>query len=450
MMVEQQLKDYLQKGLKMSEMAKDSNIDRKKIKRLLEKFNLLEEYYTIHPLPKKIAKEDLEKLLFEKHTVLQISEVLGCRESVIKYNIKKYSLQSLLPTKPNLSVKQKSKLGEVVNIQALCRHHGETEFQWYYDTYRCKKCRNQLFKEQAYKRQHLRKAEIEAYKPRICSKCGFKEIKFAIEYHHVNPDEKSFDISQLGAAYSWVKVKEELDKCIPLCANCHREEHNPPVNVCGHKWACKLHMSYYDSGCKGCAKQRRNWYNRRCKQSLVRAMGNSCSLCKKQVSLAAYDFHHLFPENKEYAVGNLITTLKYNLIAYELSKCVLLCANCHVGVESGEYRLEKPVSFSEDSIREALQSDCCTKSPQTINQCPCGKTITRKAVLCRDCMVQEKILWPTVEDILESLRETSYVALGKQLGVSDNAIRKHLKKKGIAPPKAKNNESIDKALKAVT
>ena len=37
--------------------------------------------------------------------------------------------------------------------------------------------------------------------------------------------EKDFGISYKGYTRSWEKVKEEADKCILLCANCHREAH---------------------------------------------------------------------------------------------------------------------------------------------------------------------------------------------------------------------------------
>jgi len=46
-----------------------------------------------------------------------------------------------------------------------------------------------------------------------------------LEFHHLKTNEKDFGISQKGYTRSWVKVKKELDKCVMLCANCHREIH---------------------------------------------------------------------------------------------------------------------------------------------------------------------------------------------------------------------------------
>ena len=37
--------------------------------------------------------------------------------------------------------------------------------------------------------------------------------------------EKDFNIGQFITC-SWDKVKKELDKCLMLCANCHRIEHD--------------------------------------------------------------------------------------------------------------------------------------------------------------------------------------------------------------------------------
>ncbi len=39
-----------------------------------------------------------------------------------------------------------------------------------------------------------------------------------------------------------------------------------------------------------------------------------------------------------------------------------------------------------------------------------------------------KISWPPTEDILKMIKETSWTETGKQLGVSDNAVRKRVKK----------------------
>lgn len=63
------------------------------------------------------------------------------------------------------------------------------------------------------------------YKGGKCEKCGYNKCIGALEFHHLNPDIKDFAIGSKGYTRSWEKVKEELDKCIMVCANCHREIH---------------------------------------------------------------------------------------------------------------------------------------------------------------------------------------------------------------------------------
>lgn len=104
-----------------------------------------------------------------------------------------------------------------------CPHHGLTEYSYRSGEkrYRCKKCSA----EQVQKRRYLIKEKAVEYKGGKCELCGYDKCVDALEFHHKNPNEKDFGISS-GETRSWEKIKKELDKCIMLCANCHREIHS--------------------------------------------------------------------------------------------------------------------------------------------------------------------------------------------------------------------------------
>lgn len=58
-----------------------------------------------------------------------------------------------------------------------------------------------------------------------CQLCGYSYCAEALEFHHPDPRQKGFGISQKGYTRSWEKVKKEVEKCVLICANCHREIH---------------------------------------------------------------------------------------------------------------------------------------------------------------------------------------------------------------------------------
>ncbi len=74
------------------------------------------------------------------------------------------------------------------------------------------------------KRQRFKQKAIK-YLDSKCKLCGYNKCIQALEFHHINPEEKEFKPADM-ARYSWKKVQKELDKCVLLCANCHREVHN--------------------------------------------------------------------------------------------------------------------------------------------------------------------------------------------------------------------------------
>jgi len=82
--------------------------------------------------------------------------------------------------------------------------------------------REALIKAVAKRRKKVKLMAIE-YKGSKCQICGYKKCVAALELHHIKKSEKSFGIGDKGYTRSWEKTRLELDKCVLLCANCHRE-----------------------------------------------------------------------------------------------------------------------------------------------------------------------------------------------------------------------------------
>jgi hypothetical protein len=59
-----------------------------------------------------------------------------------------------------------------------------------------------------------------------CNRCDYDKCIDALDFHHTDPTQKDFNISENGHCRSWESVEKELNKCELLCANCHREEHS--------------------------------------------------------------------------------------------------------------------------------------------------------------------------------------------------------------------------------
>lgn len=61
-----------------------------------------------------------------------------------------------------------------------------------------------------------------------CSKCGYNKCFAAIEFHHPDPNGKHKPIGYYTRRRISEAGLQELSRTIPLCSNCHREEHFNP------------------------------------------------------------------------------------------------------------------------------------------------------------------------------------------------------------------------------
>src|SRR3990167_4008509 len=93
--------------------------------------------------------------------------------------------------------------------------------------------REYLIKAVRKRRKRIREMAI-AYKGGKCERCNYDRCVEALEFHHTNPTQKDFNISYKGHSRSWKRVMEELDKCVMLCANCHREIHSELAALIGN------------------------------------------------------------------------------------------------------------------------------------------------------------------------------------------------------------------------
>lgn len=74
----------------------------------------------------------------------------------------------------------------------------------------------------------------------------------------------------------------------------------------------------------------------------------------------------------------------------------------------------------------------------TYNYCSCGVRIHKTAKNCKDCNTKlfveanikrtSKTNYPPIPELLKEISESSFVAVAERLGVSDNAVRKHIER----------------------
>ena len=67
-------------------------------------------------------------------------------------------------------------------------------------------------------------AKIKQQRGGQCQRCGYNKCLKALEFHHLDPYQKDFTIS--NDHFKLKEAIEESKKCILICANCHRELHD--------------------------------------------------------------------------------------------------------------------------------------------------------------------------------------------------------------------------------
>lgn len=119
----------------------------------------------------------------------------------------------------------------------------------------------------------------------------------------------------------------------------------------------------------------------------------------------------------------------------------ILCPNCHSQTSTfGGSKLKKPAPrcpVCGGRIHKSSKTCIVCRSAKPKPICDCGSAKKRNSAKCRSCSTviravrKTKIDWPDTVELLRQVNLASFVQVGKRLGVSDTAIRKHLISKGV-------------------
>lgn len=72
----------------------------------------------------------------------------------------------------------------------------------------------------------------ELMEDKFCKRCGESD-SIVLEWHHKDPSQKDMGVSDMLQRRGKKTILEEIEKCICLCANCHRRLHHELRNF-GH------------------------------------------------------------------------------------------------------------------------------------------------------------------------------------------------------------------------
>lgn len=177
-------------------------------------------------------------------------------------------------------------------------------------------------------------------------------------------------------------------------------------------------------------------WRKSCKERIVTAMGGKCCICGYNRCQASLVLHHLDPAQKDFGLGQVTANPKnWNDIVQELRKCVMVCHNCHNEIHSD--MTEVPVDaprFNEEYATYTVVKTLGTIHEEVLDPCPvCQKlkpTYQKYCSLSCSGKSKYKVDWDKI-DLVKELKTKSARQLSEELGCSDGAIHKRMKKLGL-------------------
>jgi DNA-binding protein Fis len=220
------------------------------------------------------------------------------------------------------------------------------------------------------------------------------------------------------------------------------EENQPKdryiIRNCKHHGDVKFILEgrgYYR--CTKCRMDAVSRKRKKLKKDLVEYKGGKCERCGYNKCVAAMDFHHKDPSQKDFALSKNGHTRSWVSLKQEADKCELVCSNCHreIHEELNGYK-DKRKDIKKQTYKNTSKNSYIsrTKNIKKHNLCLMCNIATYNEYYCSDkcCkLAKRKVDRPTKEQLIEILKDNNWTKTAKMFGVSDIAVRKWAKQYGI-------------------
>jgi transposase len=215
------LESMLAEGLSLAQIGRRVGRQEATVSYWLSKYGLAANKRAMHAARGGIDREVLEELVERGESIAEIAAVVDRSKATVRHWLRRYGLRTKNGTGRRRTAESASARDQALTEATMeCAHHGSTRFVLdIRGCYRCALCRS----EAVTRRRRRVKQILVDEAGGACHVCGYAVHPGALQFHHLDPSTKRFEINARGAAMAIAVLREEARKCVLLCANCHAE-----------------------------------------------------------------------------------------------------------------------------------------------------------------------------------------------------------------------------------
>ncbi len=209
------LEGCLAKGMSLEAIGREVGKDQSTVGYWLKRHCLKAVGAEKHRQKGAVRQTDLQRLIDGGATTAEMAVELDRSPSTIRYWLARHEIEPVHRRGPRKRV-----CGGAKTAVFECKRHGTAEFALEgRGHYRCKRCRSEAVS----RRRRTIKQKLVEEAGGVCVLCGYSRWVGALQFHHVDPRQKRFQIGAHGQCRSLARCRAEARKCVLLCATCHAE-----------------------------------------------------------------------------------------------------------------------------------------------------------------------------------------------------------------------------------